>query len=306
MTIPAFNTIYIAKLPLLAELCQELTDAFVVENLVFSTDKKTDVCFALDIWFNPTLVHFDSIREAASSLRKAGRFWFLNPIANVRRSHLIAAELRKLPDLTHAFPIREPMPAIGCFSLLDQNTLVYSTARMKAAPLGDFQFIEDKINPPNRAYLKLWEALSLLPDLPKKGELAVDLGASPGGWSYVMQSLGANVIAIDKAPLAPHIATLSGIEFRQQSAFALQPEEFDQPIDWLLSDVACYPDRLLALAQRWIAAKKAKRIIFTLKLQGETDLATIQQFQAIPGGRVLHLVNNKHEATFFYPFPKFE
>ena len=62
--------------------------------------------------------------------------------------------------------------------------------------------------PPNRAYLKLWEALTLaanMPDgrMPRPGELCLDLGSSPGGWSWVLQKLGARVISVDKAPLDP-------------------------------------------------------------------------------------------------------
>jgi 23S rRNA (cytidine2498-2'-O)-methyltransferase len=89
----------------------------------------------------------------------------------------------------------------------------------------------------------------------------------------------------------------------KQSAFALEPDAFDKPIDWLLCDVACYPQRTYDLAIKWISSKKAKRLIFTIKLQGKTDLDMIKKFQAIPGGRVLHLYQNKHEATFFYQNP---
>ncbi|MEO8400916.1 MAG: SAM-dependent methyltransferase [Gammaproteobacteria bacterium] len=304
MPIRPFNAIYTAKPDYLEELCRELNDQpEIIGNLVFSTVKKSDVCFALDAWLEPKLVSFQSISEAVRILRQAGKFWFLNPIETIRRSHLILAELRKLPTLTHTFPIMDAIPPIGCFSLLDQNTLVYSALRWKKPPLGDFQFIEDKKNPPNRAYLKLWEALSLLEVHPKSGELVIDLGASPGGWSYVCQSLGARVIAIDKAELEPRIATLPRIEYRRESAFGLDPKTISEPVDWLLSDVACYPDRLFELAKKWIDSGKAKRLIFTIKLQGETNLAEIQQFQTIPGARVLHLFHNKHEATFFYPAP---
>lgn len=298
-----FTNIYVTKTDYLDELCRELGDSTVMGNLVLSSHQKHDVCFALDVWLNPTLLTFESISQAVHCLREKGKYWFLNPVENVRRSRLIEAELRKLPSLEQNFPIKESLPAIGCFSLLDKNTLVYSTERWKKPPLGDFRFIEDKYNPPNRAYLKLWEALSLLERLPCAGENAIDLGASPGGWTYVMQSLGARVTAIDKALLEPRITALPGVQFLKQSAFAFDPESLAQPIDWLLCDVACYPERLYPLVIKWIQSKKAKQMIFTVKLQGETNLAIIQQFQAIPGSRVIHLNQNKHEATFFYPAP---
>jgi len=73
--------------------------------------------------------------------------------------------------------------------------------------------------------------------------------------------------------------------------------------DWVLSDVACYPERAYALIMKWIASGKAKQMIFTVKLQGKTDIAMIEKFKAIPNARIINLFYNKHEATFFYPAP---
>jgi 23S rRNA (cytidine2498-2'-O)-methyltransferase len=296
--------VYVAKPAYLKELVAELGQATHVANdLVFSPVVMANVCFALDAWLNPTIVHFASISEAVKILRQAGKYWYLHPIEQIRRSRLIEAELRKCPPLAREFPLIDPVPTIGCFTLLDKNTLVFSTTRWKKWPGGVCHFVEDKLNPPNRAYLKLWEALTLLERLPAKGETAYDLGASPGGWTYVMQALGANVTAVDKAVLSPHIASLADVHFLQQSAFALDPFKLQQPIDWVLSDIACYPERCLDLVKRWIASGNAKQIIFTIKLQGETNLAMLEQFKSIPGARVLHLYHNKHEATFIYPAP---
>lgn len=303
MTMP--NIIYIAKPDLLNELRQELGEVTdVIGDMVFSPVKKSDICFALDVWINPVTVTFESISEAAKILRQAGRFWHLHPQANVRRSLLIAEQLRKTPDLTRTFPIEEPLPDIGCFTLIDKNTLIYTTKRWKKWPQGWCQFIEDKKNPPNRAYLKLWEALSLLDTYPKRGETAMDLGASPGGWTYVMQQLGTQVTSVDKAPLDPKIAKLPDVTYLGQSAFALEPSKWPTHIDFLLSDIACYPDKLYDFFLKWKEANIAKQIIFTIKLQGETDLEVIKQFQAIPNARAVHLYYNKHEATFFYPAPQ--
>ena len=298
------NAIYLADPRYLTELCEELGEvSAVVENLVFSSVLKPDICFALDIWYNPVIVKFESISEAVKLLRAAGKFWSLYPLENIRRSQLIAGELRKLPALAQTFPVTTAIPPIGCFTLLDKNTLVYSHARWKQPPGGDYQFIEDKLNPPNRAYLKLWEALTLTGAYPVPGETAIDLGASPGGWTYVMQTFGTAVTAVDKAALEPKIAKLPKVSFLQQSAFALDPTTFADPIDWVLCDVACYPERTYALIMQWINSGKAKKMIFTIKLQGKTDLTTLEKFKQIPGGRVIHLFYNKHEATFFYPAP---
>lgn len=295
--------IYIAKPEFLAELREEIgTVTEVVEDLVFSSVTKDDVCFAQDIWLEPIIITFQSISEAVKILRQAGKFWYLHPVTHVRRSRLIEEQLYKCPSMTRNFPIEADIPPTGVFSLLDKNTLVYSVKRAKKWPQGECFFIEDKINPPNRAYLKLWEALTLLGKYPKPGELALDLGASPGGWTYVMQSLGADVTAVDKALLDEKISKLAGVSFLQQSAFALEPLTLDKTYDWVLSDIACYPDRAYALIMKWIVSGRAKQMIFTIKLQGKVDLATIRQFQEIPNSRIINMFYNKHEVTFFYPY----
>lgn len=296
------TVVYTTHPDYLEDLCQELNEITHIEgNLVLSPEKKKTICFATDVWLKTRIATFDSISQAAKLLRAEGKYWYLNPVTHIRRSKLIEAELRKLPDLQHQFPLTAAIPPIGCFSLLDKNTLIYSTERWKQPPMGDYQFLEDKTNPPNRAYLKLWEALTLLGTYPQPGETAIDLGASPGGWSYVMQTFGVNVTAVDKAPLDPRIGKLPRIQFLQQSAFALDPEKIATPVDWLLCDVASYPDRTLALVQKWIASGKAKRMIITIKLQGKTDFGMLAPFQDIPHARVIHLCHNKHEVTFFYP-----
>ena len=294
------STIYVAQEDFLDELCNELGDITkIVGNLVFSSVDKPDACFAQDIWHDPVIATFESISDAARILRGAGKYWYLNPLENVRRSRLIEEQLVKLPRLEQSFPVSS-IPPIGCFTLLDKNTLVYSIKRAKKWPMGLCYFIEDKENPPNRAYLKLWEALFLHGTYPKAQESVLDLGASPGGWTYVMHTFGTHVTAVDKAPLDSRIAKLPHITFLQQSAFAINPLESEKVWDWVICDVACYPDKLYDLVQRWIASNNAKNMIFTIKLQGETDLDIIRKFQAIPHSHTRHLFHNKHEATFFY------
>ena len=140
-------------------------------------------------------------------------------------------------------------------------------------------FAENRETPPNRAYLKLWEALTRLGRRPGPGDLCVDLGASPGGWTWVLQRLGARVVSVDKAPLDPSLASLAGIEYRCESAFALDPRAIG-PVDWLFSDVVCYPKRLLSLVQKWLAAGTVRRFVCTVKFQGATDFDAMQAFAA--------------------------
>ncbi|RUR12936.1 SAM-dependent methyltransferase [Legionella sp. km772] len=297
------TAVYVVKPEFVEELKEELGETEqIIEDLVFSSHKTAEACFAQDVWLEPQIVAFKSISEAVKILKSAGKFWYLHPISHIRRSKLIEQELRQYKALISTFPLQTEIPNIGVFSLLDNNRMIFSHKRLKKWPDGRCFFTEDKENPPNRAYLKLWEALTLLNKYPKKGDLALDLGASPGGWTYVMQSLGAQVTAIDKAPLAPRIANLPGVHFLQQSAFALEPEQCTITYDWVLSDVACYPERAYNLIMKWIKSEKVKQLIFTIKLQGKTDLKIIKELQEIPNSYICNLFHNKHEATFFYPF----
>ncbi|MEM9695042.1 MAG: SAM-dependent methyltransferase, partial [Myxococcota bacterium] len=144
-----------------------------------------------------------------------------------------------------------------------------------------------------RAYLKLWEALTLLGDCPRPGQRCIDMGSSPGGWTWVLAQLGANVVSVDKAPLDDRVRARATVEYRQVSAFALPPE----PIDWFFSDVICYPRRLLAMVERWLST--GARFVCTIKLQGLSEPDVLARFAALPDARIRHLFHNRHELTLF-------
>ncbi len=302
LVIPPNSALYLAKKDFLQEISTELKDYISLSDTLYLASGNKTPCFVQDIWYEPKILSIESISTAAKALRNLGKYWYLHPIDCIRRSRLIEEQLLKMPDLTRTFPLTHDIPSIGVFALLDANTLIYSLRRLKVWPDGICQFIEDKKNPPNRAYLKLWEAFSFLNRYPEKGDSALDLGASPGGWSYVLQTLGANVTAIDKAALDPKIGRLPRITFIQDSAFAYSPMQLEKTYDWVLSDVACYPDRAYDLILKWIESKRAKQLIFTIKLQGKTDINSLQKFKDIPNSKLINLFYNKHEATFFYPW----
>jgi 23S rRNA (cytidine2498-2'-O)-methyltransferase len=87
------------------------------------------------------------------------------------------------------------------------------------------------------------------------------------------------------------------VAWRGASAFALEPASVG-PVDWLFSDIVCYPARLLRLVETWQASGLVKNFVCTLKFQGATDHDSAEAFAAIPGARVQHLHHNKHELTF--------
>lgn len=282
------------------ELLAELNSVIEVrDNLIFSSELKSDIFFAMDIWLNPKIVTISSIGDAAKILQAENRFWFLYPLSHFRRSKLIEDKIRNPFKKLLNFPLDKAIPKTGVFCLLDENTMLYSSERARPIPIGLVNFVEDKKNPPNRAYLKLWEAFTFLGQTPKPGDICMDLGSSPGGWTHVLHEFGAaKVYSVDKAELDISLQNKPNIEFIRESAFALDPKKFPV-IDWLCADIACYPERLYALVDKWLHSGKVKNMICTIKLQGATDFSVLLKFQTISNARVQHLFFNKHEVTLF-------
>jgi 23S rRNA (cytidine2498-2'-O)-methyltransferase len=291
-------TAYLAAEGFLPELVAELGEtAGTHGNIVLAEGPARPAAWAQNVWFEPRRLAIASIGDAARQLRAIQRNWALTPHVLHRRATLIAEKLPKVSAKPLRFGDAAPSAPLGSWMLLDAETLLAAPRCSSPFPNGEVQFIEDRAAPPSRAYLKLWEALTLIGERPAPGVLCLDLGSSPGGWSWVLQGLGARVLSVDKAPLDPRIAALPGIEHRQESAFALDPVALG-PIDWLFSDVICYPARLLRLIESWLAAGTCPRFVCTLKFQGATDHETARRFAAIPNSRLMHLFHNKHELTW--------
>lgn len=265
-------------------------------RLALSPDPPVPAAWALDIWTGPREIAAPSVKAAADALRGMQRNWSLYAADLHRRTALIEARLPPVKAAPLVFPAAAPAAHLGAWTLLAPDRLLASPAKTSPFPNGACRFIEDRIGPPSRAYLKFWEACALLRCWPAAGERCVDLGAAPGGWTWALARLGAAVKAVDKAPLDPDVAAMPGVTQFQESAFALPPE----PVDWLCCDVIAYPDRLLGLLRRWLDAGAARRIVCTIKFQGETDHATADALAAIPGARLQHLFHNKHELTFMW------
>ena len=265
-------------------------------RLALSAQAPVACAWALDVWTAPRLVPVGSIKAAADALRAMQRNWDCLNVAHFRRAALIAARLPPMRPRLFVPGDLPPAGHLGGWTLLEPELMLASPT--KASPFVGVVpgFVEDRVGPPSRAYLKLWEACLRFGDWPAAGARCIDLGASPGGWSWALASLGAQVLAVDRAPLEPRVASMAGVSWRQGSAFAMAPEA----CDWMFSDIIAYPDRLLELVRSWIDAGVVGRIICTLKFQGATDHEAAEAFAAIPGGRVVHLAVNKHELTFLW------
>lgn len=266
-------------------------------RLALSPDPPVASVWALEVWTDPHDLPIASIKTAANALRAMQRNWALYPLLHHRRAALIQEALPPVKARPLTFPEAAPTGHLGGWTLLATDRLLASPTKTSPFVNGEVVFVEDRIGPPSRAYLKLWEALTRIGRWPGPGERCLDLGASPGGWTWALAQLGATVVAVDKAPLDPAIAAMPGVSERQESAFGLDPRA-EASVDWLFSDIICYPERLLTLVRAWIAAGTAKNIVCTIKFQGETDFSALDAFAAIPGAVLFHGAHNKHEVMF--------
>ena len=253
-------------------------------RLALSPDPPVPASWSLNTWLAPQEIAAASIGEAAAALRAMQRNWGSYQAANFRRAALIAAKLPPLKPKPLAFPQLPPAGHLGAWTLLESGRVLASPTQSSPFINGEPTFIEDRAGPPSRAYLKLWEACTLLDTWPRPGETCLDLGAAPGGWTWALAKLGAQVTAVDKAPLDPAVAAMPGVTMRQESAFALDPTA-EPPVDWLFSDVVAYPSRLLRLVQNWIDAGRVRHVVCTLKFQSATDHETFTWLRDLHANR---------------------
>lgn len=281
-------------------------------ELITKLGPQVQAYWVRNIWQKPFTAKFNSISEAVKLLKGIQRNWAPYAHRLARRTTLIAEGLPHIPNKPKEFPFCAPSAPMGAFTLLDEHTLLASAQCTSPWPNGEFAFVEDHEGPPSRAYRKLWEALVVacsyseqrtpkafaLSRLLKAGDVCIDAGACPGGWTWVLAKLGAKVTAIDRSPLEPRVAAMPGVTFLKHNVFTLKPKDFGL-IDWLFSDVICYPKALYEWINLWVESGQVRNFICTIKMQGEEwDKETTEKFAQIPGSKVLHLCHNKHELTW--------
>ncbi|MBN8221016.1 MAG: hypothetical protein J0L53_08820 [Spirochaetes bacterium] len=268
---------------------------------IFSAGQDIPLYWVLDYWPQTERLAFTSIGDAAKKLRALGRRWAYAGGASFRRGQLIAEALKAKKQKQQEFSPTAVHPPCAAFTLSHENELVYSLAPLKGAFAGGKMiFAEDKKGPPSRAYLKLWEAATLSGVYPQAGEAVLDLGATPGGWSYVAATLGAQVTMIDRSP--PDAGLLKKFpRLRFIAGDGLKPPraELEHAVV-ILSDMACEPAKLLPAVQSWITLPHVRAMICTLKFHGLSDKRVIAAFAAIAGAKIYHLWHNGHELTWVW------
>lgn len=166
---------------------------------------------------------------------------------------------------------------------------------------------------PSRSTLKLAEAIQTLltpeeqQSTLRPGLQAVDLGASPGGWTWQLVSRGLRVTAIDNGPMAPAVVATGLIEHLRVDGFTWKPRK---PVEWMVCDMVEQPSRIAPLMAEWVAGGRCRRSIFNLKLpmkrrheEVERCRALIDQRMRAAGLkyilRIKHLYHDREEVTCY-------
>lgn len=127
---------------------------------------------------------------------------------------------------------------------------------------------------PSRAAMKLDEALEWARVSPGKGELCVDLGAAPGGWTRRLVELGSRVVSVDPAKLDADLARHAKVRHVMASAFDFEPE---QPVDWLFCDMVWKPLEVSQLLGKWARRGWALQLVANLKLPMKDKLPEVRR-----------------------------
>jgi len=213
---------------------------------------------------------------------------------------------RRTADTAAAWSVEESLLQVGLVSAT-QGYLSWASPALRGLvrhvlsryPGGETPLPERNLEAPSRAFAKLVEAQAHFGRSIAPGEVCVDLGSSPGGWAYVALEQGARVIAVDRSPLAPAMMKHPKLEFHQGDAFRFTPAS---RVDWLLCDVAAFPQKTLAMLKEWLVARRCLRFVVTVKFRGREDYPIVGEFAALLAPHageysIRRLASNKNEVT---------
>lgn len=163
--------------------------------------------------------------------------------------------------------VRNPETIVSVY--ITEDTMYYGVSHVDDLiskwSAGEIHFSK-KIETISRAEFKLREVFEAFP-LHHVGEVAVDLGAAPGGWTKVLHDLDYEVYAIDPANLDPKVASLAGVNHVKTTAqeFVASNPYFE--CDLIVNDMKMHPEASLAILSDLIPSlNEDGLIIFTAKL----------------------------------------
>lgn len=164
-------------------------------------------------------------------------------------------------------------PDRGYLSVLPAPHPFAARRALSFFPGGEAPLAIDK-QAPSRAFTKLVEAEARMSRRIAARETCVDLGASPGSWTYVAVRRGARVTAVDRSDLRDDLMREPRVKFERGDAFRFEPKE---PFDWLLCDVIAEPERSAELLLTWLRQKWCRHFVVTLKMHDSNSRALLSR-----------------------------
>ena len=155
---------------------------------------------------------------------------------------------------------------------------------------GGVPYVPKPADAPSRAWSKIEECLRWADLSPAPGEIAVEIGSSPGGATYALLTRGLEVYGIDPGEMHPHTLGFTGPHHNhfthlQMPAAEVPRRALPHRYDWLLLDVNLAPMVSLKYVERFVALAHGglKGAVLTLKLNDDGV------FEALP--RVLDRIS---------------
>jgi 23S rRNA (cytidine2498-2'-O)-methyltransferase len=156
---------------------------------------------------------------------------------------------------------------------------------------------------PSRAHLKLEEGLEWAALEPRPGDVAIDAGCSPGGWSWVLLERGLAVHGVDPTPVAPALRGRAGFTHHPVPVSRFDPSRVGR-VRFLFCDMNGPPrDALGQLVPLAARCRGLETIFYTVKLSDDPPLETMALVRArlaaagFPAIRARHLYHNREELT---------
>lgn len=268
---------------------------FIINN--FDSNVLSNLIWSQDIWNDCTGSEINSINQGIEKIKKYKNIGSYYPLVKSNFGALISEKVKNIPlkriDFKHHHPFDFKFTA---WTMLG-NFLIVSQKTQKRFPFGWHEFNEDKFSPPNRAYLKLWELLAVYNIPLLRTDTVIEVGSSPGGWTWVLSQICKKVYSIDRAPLADKIAKIENIYHQEKDAFKLKPQDYADST-WFFSDIICTPEKIYETIQFWLKHSQIKNFICTIKFKGDCDFELLKQFLAIENSKIIHLYHNKNEVTW--------
>jgi 23S rRNA (cytidine2498-2'-O)-methyltransferase len=156
---------------------------------------------------------------------------------------------------------------------------------------------------PSRAFAKIEEAIAWAGLPVEAGQVALEIGAAPGGAVMALARRGLEVWGVDTGELAPQVRALPGVHHLPIKVGALRWEQLPARVDWLLVDVNLAPQVALHEIARLMPRLRdtLRGAVFTLKLN---DWAFVRELPALvkriesfgfEGVELRHLPSNRRE-----------